>query len=60
LGAAAVRRIVAAGGNAVILDVQEEKGKTLASQLRQNRTQINADGRRFKKEKGLEPRCYEG
>jgi NAD(P)-dependent dehydrogenase (short-subunit alcohol dehydrogenase family) len=33
LGAAAIRRIVAAGGNAVILDVQEEKGKTLASEL---------------------------
>jgi 3-hydroxyacyl-CoA dehydrogenase/3-hydroxy-2-methylbutyryl-CoA dehydrogenase len=33
LGAAAVRRIVAAGGNAVILDVQEEKGKALASEL---------------------------
>ena len=33
LGAAAVRRIVAAGGNAVILDVQEEKGKNLASEL---------------------------
>ncbi len=33
LGAAAVRRIVAAGGNGVILDVQEEKGRTLASEL---------------------------
>jgi len=33
LGAAAVRRIVAAGGNAVLLDVQEEKGKALASEL---------------------------
>jgi 3-hydroxyacyl-CoA dehydrogenase/3-hydroxy-2-methylbutyryl-CoA dehydrogenase len=32
LGAAAVRRIVAAGGNAVILDLQEEKGKALASE----------------------------
>ena len=33
LGAAAVRRIAAAGGNAVILDVQGEKGKALASEL---------------------------
>ncbi len=33
LGAAAVRRIAAGGGNAVILDLQEEKGKTLASEL---------------------------
>ena len=33
LGAAAVRRIVAAGGNAVLLDVQEEKGKALASEM---------------------------
>jgi 3-hydroxyacyl-CoA dehydrogenase / 3-hydroxy-2-methylbutyryl-CoA dehydrogenase len=33
LGAAAVRRVVHAGGNAVILDVQEEKGKALVAQL---------------------------
>ena len=33
LGAAAVRRITAAGGNAAILDVQEEKGKALANEL---------------------------
>lgn len=33
MGAAAVRRIAAAGGNAVILDVQGEKGKALASEL---------------------------
>ncbi len=33
LGAAAARRIVTAGGNPVILDVQEEKGQALAAQL---------------------------
>ena len=33
LGAATVKRLVAAGGNAVILDLQEEKAKALASEL---------------------------
>jgi len=33
LGAATVRRIVTAGGNAVICDVQEEKGSALAAEL---------------------------
>ncbi len=33
LGAAAVRRIVNGGGNAVILDVQQEKGNALAVEL---------------------------
>ena len=33
LGAAAVRRIVKAGGNAAIFDVQQEKGNALAAEL---------------------------
>ena len=33
LGAAVVRRIVAAGGNAAIFDVQQEKGDALAAEL---------------------------
>lgn len=33
LGGAAAARIVAGGGNAVILDVQEEKGRALAAEL---------------------------
>lgn len=33
LGAATVKRIVSAGGNVIILDVQEEAGRTLASEL---------------------------
>jgi 3-hydroxyacyl-CoA dehydrogenase/3-hydroxy-2-methylbutyryl-CoA dehydrogenase len=33
LGAATVKRIVAAGGNVIILDVQEENGQALASEL---------------------------
>jgi 3-hydroxyacyl-CoA dehydrogenase / 3-hydroxy-2-methylbutyryl-CoA dehydrogenase len=33
LGAAAVRRIVASGGNVVLMDVQEEKAKALADEL---------------------------
>lgn len=36
LGAAAVRRIVEAGGNAVIFDVQQEKGNALAAELGKN------------------------
>ena len=36
LGAAAVRRIVKAGGNAVIFDVQQEKGNALATELGRN------------------------
>lgn len=36
LGAAVVKRIVQAGGNAVILDVQQEKGKALAHELGKN------------------------
>jgi len=33
LGAATVKRIVTAGGNSVILDIQEDKGQALASEL---------------------------
>jgi 3-hydroxyacyl-CoA dehydrogenase / 3-hydroxy-2-methylbutyryl-CoA dehydrogenase len=33
LGAAVVRRVVGSGGNAVIFDVQQEKGKALAAEL---------------------------
>ncbi len=36
LGAAAVRRITGAGGNAAIFDVQQEKGSALAAELGQN------------------------
>lgn len=43
LGEASVRRIVARGGKAVILDLSDERGKQLASELGENVLYVNTD-----------------